>query len=73
MTESSISCSIPCHAASVPMLQSLARPGLERREQFNDNDSHSLLRDSNDSRENNDKCLFPSNKELDAKLVFDGA
>lgn len=55
------------------VLQSLARPRLERREQFNDNGLHSLLRDSNDSRENNDKCLFPLNKELCAKLVFDGA
>lgn len=55
------------------VLPSLTRPRLERREQFNDNGLHSLLRDSNDSRENNDKFLFPLNKELCAKLVFDGA
>lgn len=72
--ERSLSCIILCSTSSVRNPgETLTKPRLERRELFGDNDSHSLWSDSNDSSENNDKFLFPSNKELCAKLVFDEA
>ena len=54
------------------MLEGVAnKPKPGRQELLDENDSHSFVSDSNDSRENNDKFSFLSNKELCAKLVFD--